>query len=66
MGSVSVKEINLFEHLHVLLLLFLAEKGPLYNRQIFICDSKKCLTIKVKKSVLRNIYRNKNVFGGIS
>ena len=32
MGSISAKEINLFEHLHVLLLLFLAEKGPLYNR----------------------------------
>ena len=33
MGSISVKEIDLFEHLHVLLLLFfLAEKGPLYNR----------------------------------
>ena len=35
MGSISVKEINLFEHLHVLLLLllfFFAEKGFLYNR----------------------------------
>ena len=33
MGSISVKEINLFEHLHVLLFFFFfAEKGPPYNR----------------------------------